>query len=593
MAISKSIQEEAIRFVEEKRVAWESAIVQITPKASMHMRDAIQVFRKNYQGMFDSTDKNKTHIWVPITETAVEDAVKTFDLDQKDINFRATNREGRATTAVVRSVVKNRLDHKFFGQDLDQAERSLAIDGTVVWKVWKGKNEFGKMDVMYKQIDLLNFYIDPHADSIQAAGSVIERVILPIDDVLNDPELENTKDLKPRDTLARDGITGVQTSSKTDEVELFELHGLIPKRFLTGNKDDKGSVEGRIVISGRGDNQRLHLVAKNTKGYKPYEEAWYTRVPGQWYGRGIAQKVLGLQTWANMVKNMHITRQRVSQLGLFKIKKNSGITPQMLKSLTVNGAIQVQNMDDIEQMAVQEASMSHYKDMDDITRFTQAVTSTVSAVSAENLPSSAPATTTVINDRNNKSAHTLIREGIGFWLQRLMDRHMTPIILQTTSVGDIISIMGDDEAIVDIIDRAVAGKAMKKMKERYPFVPTEQELVMAMEKAKNTMKKSEILLELRQSFDPKNYEMRPTKSFVTNEEMDPTVMVQNLLSILQIAPEAKNEIVKDMYDLMGMEAPKMLATQPQQGGQPKEAPQMQSSLQEITTQANTNVGSAV
>ena len=593
MAISKKIQEEALRLVEEERTAWEDAIVRITPKASMKIKDAIQTFRKNYQGMYSKQEMNETHVWIPVTEEHVENAIKAFDLDQKDINFRAVNKKGRQTTAVVRSIVKNRLDHKFFGQDLDQAERSLAIDGTVVWKVWKGENEFGKMDVMYKQVDLLNFYIDPHAETIQSTNAVIERVILPVEEVKADPELVNTDDLQGKENLAMDGVSGSQDNRKVKEVELFERHGKMPRYFLTGNKKHTEMIDGRIVISGRGDSSMVHLIAENTNNLKPYEEAWYTRVPGQWYGRGIAQKVLGLQTWANMVKNIHITRQKVAQLGIMKVKKGSGITPQMLKGLTVNGAISVNNMDDIEQMAMQEASAAHYRDMDDIRSFAQAVTSSVGAISPENLPASAPATTSVINDRNNKSSFTLIREGIGFWLQRLMDRHMTPIILATTSVNDIIAITGDDEAVQDIIERIVAKEAMKKMQARFPQVPTEQELAFAMERAKSSLKKSDILLELKDSFNPKNYEMRPTKSFITNEEMDTAVMVQNMLSLLQIAPEAKAEIVKDIYDLMGMDAPKFSAQQPQTPEPQKTPLQAAPTLQGVTTQANTNVGRVV
>jgi hypothetical protein len=593
--IHKKVQDEIVRLVDEERNAWEDALVQITPTATMYMRQAIQVFRKNYQGMFTKKEQNERDVWIPVTEQAVEDSVKMIDLDQKDINFRAVNKEALPTSSIVRAVVKNRLDHKFFGQDLDQALRSLAIDGTVVWKVWRGENEFGKDDVMYRQVDLLNLYIDPHADTIQATPAIIERVILPVDDVKNDPDMVNTEDIEGTDGIAKDGMYGSKTTSKAKEVELFERWGLMPKYFLTGNKKDTEMVQGRIVISGRGANSKLHLVAENDKGLKPYEEVWYTRVPGQWYGRGVAQKVLGMQLWANMVKNIHITRQKLTQLGVLKVRKGSGITPQMIRGLTVSGVVEVEKMDDLQQLVIQEASQSSYRDMDDIQRITQAVTSTFGAVSPENLPASMPATTAVLNDRNNKSAITLIREGVGFWLQRLMDRHIVPIILDTTSKKDIVHIMGDDEHMQDMIDRVVAKRTMEKLKTMGSNIPDEMTLRREMDRAKREMSKKDILLEIRTKFNPKNYEMRPTKSFITNEEMDTAVTIQNMISMLNLVPEAKNEIVKDIYDLLGLDAPRLEVQQqqqPQQPVQPQAVEKASSGVQQ-SIEANTNVGGVV
>ncbi len=112
-------------------------------------------------------------IWIPLTETFVEQVVKNIDLDTKDIGFRAKTEEGVPFTEITRAAVKNYLDKSFFGEILDMTERQLAIDGTVVWKTWESKGEL-KTEI----VDLLNFYIDPTARSIQDAGAVIERAVV-------------------------------------------------------------------------------------------------------------------------------------------------------------------------------------------------------------------------------------------------------------------------------------------------------------------------------------------------------------------------------------------------------------------------------
>ena len=594
------IEADAIKLVTEERTKWEDALVQITPEVAMTMRSAIKMFRKNYVGKFDDPNMDKNGVWIPITEQGVEDKLTDTDLDQKDLHFRATNKESRKTTSTVRAIVKTRLDQKFFGQDLDNAERSKTIDGTVVWKIWKGKDEFGKLNLMYKQLDLLNCYIDPHADNIQKAHSFIERLLLPVDEVKAMEGFVNTDDLKGATNLAKEESSGGQTQSNTKEVELFERWGLMPKYFITAKRNDTQLIQGRIVISGRGDSAKAHFIGKNTSAYKPYEENWFIKTPGSWYGRGIPQKLIGLQVYANMTKNIHIIRQKVSQLGLFKVKKGRSITPAMLKGLSVNGVIEVTDMDDIQQMVVQEASASHYRDMEEIKAMAQAVTSTVGTISPENLPASAPATTSVINDRNNKSSSTKIRETTGFWLMRMVDRHFLPIIMATTSLGEIISIVGDDSGAKDLLERAVAKEAMKELKqnyEKYGTVPTEQEFNFAFNKATAELKKGDILLSLKESFDPKNYKMRPVKAFVTNEELDAAVQIQDFLSLAGLVPEARMEIMRDVYDLLGKEAPTIdppqpEQQQPQQGKLPKDI-KGGGSLQEETTKALTNIGGVV
>ena len=62
---------------------------------------------------------------------------------------------------------------------------------------------------------------------------------------------------------------------------------------------------------------------------KPYEESWYTKVHGRWYGKGVAEKVMNLQLYLNTILNTRVSRAIVQQLGLFKIKRGSNITPQI------------------------------------------------------------------------------------------------------------------------------------------------------------------------------------------------------------------------------------------------------------------------
>lgn len=582
--ISEDIQKEALALVESERVEWDNAYTQVTKKVMFKTKDAIETFRKNYWGVFDDSSPEK--VWIPVTEQAVEDSVKNIDLDLKDMRQRALNQNSRKFNNIARVIIHTKLAEKFFGEDMDYLQRSLAIDGTVVWKTWKGKNKEGKMDLMYEQVDLLNFYIDPLAKSIYETDAVIERSTPTIKQFMELPDLENKEEAIATNDVRVYGNNGLaEFSGETKRVEVYERWGLMPEYFVTGVKPKEGEsklIEGRIVTSGTGSSSRLHLIARNPRGLKPYEEAWYKRMPGRWYGRSVAEMVVGFQLWANMIKNIHITRQKVSQLGLWKIRKGSGVTPQMLKGMSVNGAIPVTNMDDLEQIAIQESSPTHFRDMEDIKTWVQAVTSAVSAISPESLPASTPATTAVLNDRNNKSSFTLLRESLGGFFERWMDRQAKEIIFEITKVGDVLSMFGK-EAPAELVDQIVNRNAIVSLNEMYKkgIVPTQQELERAMARARQEIKNKDVMITLSDVLKAGDFK---TKTVVTNEQIDIAVTVQNIIALIPyIAEQDRAEHIATVFDLMGLPAPTASSTQPQTNQQPNP----NQTIQGLTTQANT------
>jgi len=586
------VQRAAIALVKQEKSQWEEAEAFVTDKVAFQMRNLIRACRKNYYGIFDKPIDPQTgrkKVWIPLTESLVEAVVKNIDLDQKDIHFRSKNDSGVPTTQLIRGIVKDYLSRKYFGETLDESERNLSIDGTIVWKTWKGK-ENGKVVVKRSTVDLLNFYIDPTADNIQDTGAVIERSLMTPEEVKAMDGWVNTDDVKGETGLSKNDnrISNMANTGETKMVEVFERWGKMPKYLLTGKRKDKESgeqVEGVIVVSNVDNNPALHSIRESKDEFRPYEECRYSKVPGRWYGRGIAEKVLMLQLWINTIVNIRINRSYVSQLGLFKIRKGSGITPQMMSRLGSMGAIKVNNLDDIEQMVMQEASQSSYADEDNIKDWAERLTSAFDVVTGEGLPGSTPATNAVLQDRNAKSAFTMVREAIGMFLQRWIDRHALPIIIKTVKVGDIIRIAGSEEKLGDFLDRAIALKASEKLDEFYSqgVVPSREEVLLAMEDTKFELKqRGDVFVELLEDIAINQID---TQIFVTNEELDTAVMVQNLINIMQIVPEMREPLVRRTLDILGIDAPAVspqIAPQGAPQGAPK-APQLQSQV----TQANT------
>lgn len=570
-SINIDVAARAIAITDEERKRWVDSVSFVTDRVAFQMRNLIRVLRKNYWGVYDiqrdpMTGRDK--VWIPLSRTMVESVVKNIDLDTKDINFRAKNDKGYAITKLIRAVVRKYLDRTYFGEQLDEMERDLAIDGTVVWKFIKGVDKKGKPKLIKRKVDLLNVYIDPTENNIQEAFRFTERsLMLPVEieqmtGWMNRKE-ENGDLLLGSKMISRiDGqYTPISQGTTADYRDVWEMWGKIPESLITGKYDPDGEDElcdGHIVISGLDvRNPKCHLIERNTEEdadgniIKPYEEVRYAKVGNRWYGLGVCERLLMLQTWLNMIVNIRINRATVSQLGLFKIRKGSGITPQMLSRLGANGAIVVNDVNDIEQMVMQEASQASYTDEKNIVDWGQRDTGAYDAAVGEPTPASQPATTTVLQNNSAKSGFKLVKDAIGSFLERCIDRHMLPVLADSIDIGELIEI-SDKEDMEPLVDSIVAEDARIALEKMKPVVPSQEMLQKAMDEAKEKiMKRDNIFIKLIKKLISKHVY---TKVFVTNEEMDPAVMVQNILSTLKfVPPEATMPLIEEAMDLMGLD----------------------------------------
>lgn len=556
------IDNKAIEIVREEKNKWENATCFVTERVAFQMRYLIRTLRKNYWSIYDypidpTTRREKT--WIPLTESMVEEVVTNTKIDTKDINFRSKNPEGYEFTQLTRSVVKDYLDNHYFGQQLDETTRNLAIDGTAVWKTFKGKGG----DLVTKHVDLLNCYIDPTEDNIQSAYRFTERALmLPSEieamDWRNNKEIEGSKGMARVDSAYQT----ISTGTTAEYSDVWETWGKIPQWMITRKMGDDKEIDGRIIVSGlEAVSPRAHLIETNDtkdltgKIIKPYEEVRYTKISNRWYGKGIAEKLMWLQIWLNTIVNIRINRSFVSQLGLFKIKRGANITPQMIGRLAANGAILVNDQGDIEQMQMQEASQASYTDEENIKQWAQRQTSVYNSP-GETLPASTPATNAVLNDRNAKSKFGDIKDTIGNFIERWIDRHALPILAKTVKKGDLIRFSVEDDNFKEIVQKVVVNEAMKKLEELYErgYQPEDTEIMAEIQRTEDSLRKRpELFVKLEREILAEHLY---TKVYVTNEEMDVAVTVQNLLQSNAIDPSYSEAIIKEVFDLMGLAEPK-------------------------------------
>lgn len=557
----------ALDIIRKEKSAFESGYSYVTSNIAFRMQGpggVIEQNRKNYWGVFDSPidpGSGREKIWQHLTKQFVDFVVKNVDLDTKDISFYAKSPKSRGLTNLVRHIIKNKLDAARFGETLDLIIRQLAIDGTVVVSTDMHK---GKLDV--KIVDLLNFFIDPVSTSIAEANSVIERIVLPLGEF---KRLAKKNGWKNADIQGALDIARTSTSPNTTpksvvhEVELWRRRGLAPLFSDTEEPTE-------IICSCTDGTWLFHHSEKRKDNKdKGYEEAWYTRVHGRWYGEGVAERLQQYQIWYNTTRNIRINRAFLTQLGLWAIRKGSGVTPQMLSRLSANGAIPVGDVNnDLKQIPMQDASPASYKDDEVIYTEAQRTTGAFDTAVGDSLPASTPATNAAIQNQGAQSHFTLIREGIGMFIERLVENRIMPLTFADLKVNDLIRMHCEQDELQEIDEMMVNQELytqLEAVQQAGLFIDpmqVEMERQRALQALQSQGKQR--FVELLQTLDVTEFDVDVQ---VTNEEQNTPVMVQNINSMIQVLGslgmvDAVIDLTRQEADLLGLDGSKIRPPQP-------------------------------
>jgi hypothetical protein len=568
-----TFESEALSAVQAEMGQWYQEEVFLTDRVSYVMRNVILRSRKNYFGIFDVAFDEITgdeKFWMPITEWSVENVVKSVDLDMKDIMIQPGTPEAVHITPVIRAIILAYLKKTKFGQLLNDAIRVMARDGTVVVKVYDDFNvKSGKREIHSEIVDLLNFWIDPNADNIQDASAVIQRSVLSKDQIDSYRGVWKNIDSVPYSLnitrVYQDWGGWSMGRGDVPYTEVYERWGKIKKSWVTKKTADENTwIEGHMVFAGSGGPQILMMIRENPRkdGIKPYEEGWYKKIDGRWFGRGISEMLFHSQMYANEIVNTRRTNNKVLQNGLFLVRKGSGIVPDQMNSMTAGGGIFVTDLNrDIKQLQVQDYRQSSYKDEEMVGLYSDRVTGSFDIGRGEAGRASTSATATLTQDRNIRDTFVLVQEGIGFFIERLIVRQFIPLLQKTLTPESMVRITGEIDSL-DAIDQTVLENRTDNFKLDYAskkgFMPSEAEVADFQDKQKKVFGKQgkrrfaeywEGLFDAEIDIDVN----------ITDERMNRVVVIQQLnnmltsFSRLPVATRLNTDAILDeMLNLMGM-----------------------------------------
>ncbi len=561
---------EAIAAIVREKVDWEEGAVFVTRKEQYLMRRVIEQARRYYAGIFDSpydeiTGEKKT--WVHLTKWSVENVVKSIDLDTKDVLILPNHRDAVNFAPIVRASVLQLFKKIDFGQLLNDLTRVMARDGTVVVKTYIEKDESTKKDKIKSEIvNLLNFYIDPSARTVQESATIERSEMSQAQLDLYKNTWTNTEFAPFTRNVAR--IADIYNTSGTGEMpytEIWERWGQIKKSWITKKESDENTwVEGHIVTSGLGQPQVIHLIRENPRkdGRKPYEECWYRRQDGRWHGEGVGEMLFYSQEYVNTVVNIRMANNIVLQNGIFLIRKGSGISPDMLNSITAGGGLAVTNINnDVKQLNVQDFRASSYQDEDRVYLMADRVTGSFDIGRGEAGQPSASATATLTRDRNIRDTFVLVQEGIGFFIERLIVKQYIPLLQKTMKPGDIVKVTGDAQDLSVIDDMIINNRAndfISKHIVKTGYYPNPEDLDTFKARQRLYLRKQgrQRFVEYFSNLFNADIDI---EVHVTDEKFNRVVAVQQLREALMAFSRLPNAsrlntdaILKEMFSIMGL-----------------------------------------
>ena len=546
----------------------------VTESVSWQMRNVTKRARKNYLGIYEEpydpiTGEEK--YFPPLTESFTDGVIKSIDIDLKDIDIYATNSGSVAAAKIMKLLVRQKLKEARFGETLNELIRYLCIDGSGVLKFGEAVDAEGDRVMRISAVDTLNLIADQSANSLEDCFGILERSLYTQDELRKKDKVWKDVDLVIKTTqqgsFTRNPFFGASDiQSPSPMYPIYDYWGQMEKCWITGKESDAGIwLEGHAIVANLHDtgNAVILLAEENKKGYRPYEDVSLKKVLGRRQGRGIPEMLFGTQKYMNMLVEIRKKNAQIMQNGLFKAKKSLGLTADsILSKLTTGGIVQVTEMDDFEQMPIQDARASSYGDEDRLMAWGERNTGMFDVRRGESMAASAPATTQLIQDRNSKDLFQLVMENMGLMLERFIERHVIPWVVENVKNEQTVMITGnlkDLEDMDEAVSEYLVNLEIARHIEQHAQYPKPEEVVAAKDKQ----------MQVLRSMGNRRYIQIKKSMFVgaetgvqvivTNESVDRATILQKLQELLTLTaanPGAlgidSQGVIDTIFDMMNI-----------------------------------------
>lgn len=224
---------------------------------------------KHTTGDKDSLGRDK--VFFDIVTSAINTWYRATDIDRKNIKVRANKQQDYLKSIILKILLRRWMRKDNFGIFLNKWGRSLAKYNDSIIKVVERDNE-----LVLNVVSWNNFVFD--AVNFDSSAKIEVLTFTPEDLLRNDNyDKEVARDLIKSLTI-RETIDGEQKDRMPSYVTVYEIHGSLPKSFLTDNEEDRDEyVQQMHVIAmnkGKDSNNNEFTLFRGAEKRDPYRRTY-------------------------------------------------------------------------------------------------------------------------------------------------------------------------------------------------------------------------------------------------------------------------------------------------------------------------------
>jgi hypothetical protein len=546
-------------------------------------------FRDNspYQGM--------QKIFVNKIKPVRDVVAKFLNVDTKDIRLISTSgSKNPFKTLVGQKELDYYLKENDFAQKLnDMADRAADFGSVVIKKTKKGA----------EIADLRRFFLDPTVENCQKSRFVTFKHLFTetelkkkVKDGWDETVINNIIEWKRRQM--RSGTAGMSYETNgmvnmirsTPYIEVYERFGEVEEWMLKDSGKSQDLVRSLFIVaepmSFSMDSKGQYLgedggvlFRSEWRGLWPVDEYHYYKTPGRWLGIGPVEALFIPQERINELANQKRVSMELSTLHLFQ-RNGKGVVQNVVSDL-INGDVLDNGGAPYEPVANEERNLNAFQSEEQLyTELIQSISFVSPQTTGEAVPSSTPATNTVIQQNNITSIFAFKRQNFANFVRRYLRTFELPQLLTNISREHILRFAGDYEDMLRLTAAIATSYTNSQVKEKMfkgDIVTPEQYQSMLTENINQLKTVKELHLQVTEGwFDDIDLDF---DILIDNEQQSTDVIANNEWQMIQVIagnPQAlENPVVRalvfDYAEKVGINPTKLESGINMGGGQQQPA----------------------
>lgn len=288
---------ELVRTAEDNYITGETTISKYVQVSQYETLNKIDAYLNSRHTSGDTDSQGREKPFFNIVTSAVNIWYRATDIDRKKIKVRPVKSTDDVGAFLATVHLQNWMRKESFGQFLNEWGRTLAKYGSAVSKHVRQDGKLHSIVVPWNRLitDTVDFDSNP----------VIEKFYLTPAQLKSRKGYDKELVKELLDALtSREDLDRHDKDTKADYIELYEIHGELPKSFLTGKESDEDEflqqmqVITFIASKNKGDYDDYVLI-KGKEAKSPYQKDDLIKEDGQTLGIGAVQNLFEAQWMLN------------------------------------------------------------------------------------------------------------------------------------------------------------------------------------------------------------------------------------------------------------------------------------------------------